>query len=117
MKVPIIPCGHRVVVLPDTYEGMTKGGIVIPDFAIESRQFAMTRGTLVAVGPSAWMDFGNQEPWAKEGDIVIYAKYGGAEFYSDGENGDRIVYRLMNDEDILGVIVDGETVKTKEQEL
>ncbi len=63
----------------------------------------LTLGTVVALGPYCWMmpDFGygtpDWKPWVKEGDKVMFSKYGGRIIKSPttGEE-----YYLCNDDDI-----------------
>lgn len=99
-KPGITPTGHHVLVLPDKVEEKTKGGIYLPQESQDDKQRAATKGLLVAVGPTAWLEFAKGEPWAKAGDYVSYAKYGGINMSgSDGED-----YVLLNDQDILAVL-------------
>jgi len=71
------PLGDRVVVQPTPGEETTKSGIVIPDTAKEKPQ----EGTILAVGPGRVLDDGKREQMdLKQGDKVLYAKYGGTEF-------------------------------------
>lgn len=81
--VKIQPLGDRLVVKPIEREEVTKGGIVLPDTAKEKPQ----EGEVVAVGPGRLSDDGKQRiPMdVKVKDIVIYAKYGGAEIKVDDE--------------------------------
>lgn len=98
----IEPCGHRVVVKPDPIEEKTQSGIIVSVGEKKEReQAAQTTGVIVAVGPTAWKAFDDGEPWAAVGDRVTYAKYGGWPFDHDGEN-----FRLLNDEDITGRVVE-----------
>lgn len=89
----IKPLGDRVVVKIMDREEKTQGGIVLPDTAKEKPQ----QGKVVAVGPNASEKAGFE---LKEGDIVIYSKYGGMEVKYEGED-----YLILNGEnDILAVI-------------
>ncbi len=82
MAVKLQPLGDRVVVKPIPKEEVTKGGIVLPDTAKEKPQ----EGKVLAVGPGKVTDDGKRIPMdVKEGDVVIYAKYGGTEIKEDGE--------------------------------
>lgn len=95
----IFPAGHRVLVLPEEVKEKTDGGIYLPQQAKDREQAAMIVGTLIAVGPQAWDGFGDGKPWADVGDVVIFAKYGGAVVKgTDGKD-----YRILNDEDIVGI--------------
>jgi len=76
MAIKLQPLADRVVVKPIEREEVTKGGIVLPDTAKEKPQ----EGEVVAVGKGRVSDDGKRIPMdVKVGDIVVYAKYGGAE--------------------------------------
>jgi chaperonin GroES len=90
------PIGDRVVVKPAAKEEVTKSGIVIPDTAKEKPQ----EGTVIAVGNGRLLDNGDRAPIdLREGDRVLFAKYGGTEFKLDGEE-----YLVLKENDILAVI-------------
>jgi chaperonin GroES len=96
MALKIRPIGDRVVVKPAAKEEVTKSGIVIPDTAKEKPQ----EGTVVAVGGGRLLDNGDRAPIdLREGDRVLFAKYGGTEFKLDGEE-----YLVLKENDILAVI-------------
>ena len=99
----ITALGFKILVLPKEIEEKTAGGIYIAKHSegnIHREEEAGSEGLLVSMGPMA----GN-ERWAegqvKPGDVVCFARYAGkhAEFTGD----DGRTYRLMNDEDVLGV--------------
>lgn len=103
----IYPCGSRVLIKPDEIERKTEGGIIIADTIAERHAMAQTTGYLVAIGPDAFIHkveregikkkvVGYSEPFAKEGDRICFAKYGG--LMLTGKDG--YEYRVMNDEDI-----------------
>jgi chaperonin GroES len=82
MAVKLQPLGDRLVVKPMQSEEKTKSGIYLPDTAKEKPQ----EGKVIAVGPGKFNDEGKRIPIDVEvGDIVIYAKYGGAEIKLEGE--------------------------------
>lgn len=90
------PVGDRVVVKPAAKEEVTKSGIVIPDTAKEKPQ----EGTVIAVGSGRLLDNGDRAPIdVREGDRVLFAKYGGTEFKMDGEE-----YLVLKETDILAII-------------
>ena len=92
----IRPVGDRVVVKPAAKEEVTKSGIVIPDTAKEKPQ----EGTVVAVGSGRLLDNGDRAPIdVREGDRILFAKYGGTEFKFDGEE-----YLVLKENDILAII-------------
>lgn len=87
----IKPLHDRVIVKPVEAETKTAGGIIIPDTAKEKPQ----KGTVIAAGPGK-----KDEPMTvKEGDIVLYSKYGGTEINVDGED-----VLIMRESDILAIV-------------
>ena len=99
-------CGHRVLLKPKDVEKVTKGGIYIPDNVADKEARATTVGTVINVGPTAWHDFPG-DPWCKEGDVVLYGKYGG-KIVEDPNTKEK--YVVCNDEDII-CILKGEIVE------
>lgn len=90
------PLGDRVVVKRIEEEAKTKGGIVLPDTAKEKPQ----KGKVIAVGSGRVLDNGTKVPLeVKEGDTVVFAKYGGTEIEIDGEE-----YIILSERDLLAVI-------------
>jgi chaperonin GroES len=76
------PLGDRLIVRAIDEEETTASGIVLPDTAKEKPQ----RGEVIAVGDGAIDDSGNRKPLdVKDGDTVLYSKYGGTEIKVDGE--------------------------------
>ena len=95
-KVAIKPIEDRVVVQASEAETTTASGLVIPDTAKEKPQ----EGTVVAVGPGRIDDKGNRVPMdVKEGDVVIYSKYGGTEVKYGNED-----YLVLSARDLLAVV-------------
>lgn len=99
------PLDVRVLVKPDPVEEKTAGGIILPDQHKEQQKFATVKATLVALGANAFAeartnpDFTAPEP----GQRVLIAKYGGVVLTGD----DGADYRIMNDEDVIGLITEG----------
>ena len=95
----IRPLGDKVVVKASTADERTAGGIVLPDAAREKPQ----QGTVVAVGPGRLLENGERAPMAlKEGDTVIYSKYGGNEIKLDGQE-----LLILDQESIYAIKVEG----------
>ena len=70
------PLGDRVLVEPLSAEEKSAGGIYLP----EAAQEAPREGKVLAVGPGKVLENGQRrELSVKEGDIVVYTKYGGNE--------------------------------------
>ena len=92
----IKPLGDKVVVKPAKVEEKTESGIILPGSAQEKPH----QGTVVAVGPGARDDKGNHIPLdVKEGDRVIYGKFGGVDLKYDNEE-----YIVLSEKDILVVL-------------
>jgi len=92
----IRPLGDRVVAKPDSREETTRGGIIIPDTAKEKPQ----EGTVTAVGSGRFLDNGKRSVMElREGDHVLFAKYGGTEIILDDE-----IYLVLRESDILAVL-------------
>ena len=89
------PLGDRVLVRVEENEQALPSGLVIPDTAKEKPQ----EGLIVAVGPGAYFE-GKRVPMdVKEGDKVVFSKYGGTEVKVDGED-----LLILSERDILGVV-------------
>ena len=126
----IFPSGNRLLVKPDEIEKKSAGGIIIPETEAEKHAVTQTAGILVAVGKDCWKHkvetvyrvidgqkkmveerhTGYSAPFAKVGDRVMFAKFGGLRVVGqDGET-----YRILNDEDITTTLSEG--VKTTDLE-
>ena len=76
------PLGDRLIVQAIEEEQTTASGLVLPDTAKEKPQ----KGKIVAIGDGKLDDNGKRIPLeVKEGDEVLYSKYGGTEIKIDGE--------------------------------
>jgi chaperonin GroES len=90
------PLGDKVVVEVIDEPQTTKSGIVLPDTAKEKSQ----RGKVVAVGTGKLLDSGERIALeVKEGDTVVFAKYGGTEVNLDGRE-----LMILSERDIHAVI-------------
>ena len=89
------PLADRIVIEPEVAEQTTKSGIVIPDSAQEKPQ----SGKVLRVGTGRITDEGKTIPLTvKEGDIVIYSKYGGTELK---DNGNELL--IIKESDVLAI--------------
>ena len=96
-KTNIRPLEDRILVKPEEGEETTVSGIVIPDTAKEKPQ----EGTVLAVGPGKRSDTSGEliPVDVKEGDRVMYSKYGGTEIKVDGEE-----LLILSARDVLAVV-------------
>jgi chaperonin GroES len=78
------PLGDRLLVKPVEEEETTASGIVLPDTAKEKPQ----KGKVLAVGDGRYDEDGEKRiPLdVKQGDEVLYSKYGGTDITVDGED-------------------------------
>ena len=105
-KVPQ-PVGWRIVLFPLKLKGKTKGGVILSDKTMEESQIATNVGLVLKVGPDAYNDesrFPNGA-WCKKNDWVIFARYAGSRLNIEGGE-----LRLLNDDEILGVVADPESI-------
>ena len=76
------PLGDRLIVRAIEEDEKTASGLVLPDTAKEKPQ----KGKIVAIGDGKLDENGKRIPLeVKEGDEVLYSKYGGTEIKIDGE--------------------------------
>jgi len=95
MAISIKPLEDRIVVKANEAEQKTASGLVIPDTAKEKPQ----EGTVMAVGPGRFEN-GNRLPLdIKEGDVVLYSKYGGTEVKYNNEE-----CLVLSSRDVLAII-------------
>ena len=96
MALSLKPLGDRVVVEPIEQEEVTAGGIVLPETAKEKPQ----QGVVLAAGPGGRDEDGDYIPMdVKVGDKVLYAKYGGTEFKTDGKK-----LLILRESDLLAIV-------------
>jgi chaperonin GroES len=90
------PIGDKVIVKAKAEEEKTAGGIILPDTAKEKPQ----EGTVIAVGPGRTLDNGERKTMSvKEGDTVIYSKYGGTNVTVGGED-----YLILDEDSIYAIV-------------
>lgn len=86
------PLGHAVLIAPDASE--LSEIIVLPEGERDKALMNQTIGTIVEVGPSAWMD--EPVPRAFPGEKVVISKFAGAIVV--GKDG--MPYRMVNADDV-----------------
>lgn len=104
----IIPAGHRVLVKQDVfdekddvYKNAKALGIVIQHDKTVKNQESVDTGTILAIGKTAWKDFGDT-PWAKVGDKVVYARFAGKKIEDPADK--ETCFVIINDEDVVAVV-------------
>jgi chaperonin GroES len=86
----IKPLDDRILLEPSEAEEKTASGLIIPDSAKEKPRI----GTVIAVGTDE-----DLREKVKEGNKVLFAKYGGDEVEMNGKE-----YRILQRSDILAVV-------------
>ena len=105
-KIPN-PTGWRIVILPHKGIEKTKGGVLLSDQLIQEQQWTTNVGLVLKLGPLAYKDKKkfSTGPWCKEQEWVIFARYAGSRLRIDGGE-----LRILNDDEILGVVKSPEDV-------
>ena len=101
----VIPTGHRVLIKLEKTEEVTAGGIILPDKSKDREQAGSQFAEVMKIGALAWLDQGDGEPWAQVGDRVVTVRYPGAQYNYDKDS-EESLYRIINDDEIIGVVVD-----------
>ena len=91
------PLGDKVVLKQLEAEETTKSGLILTSQSKEKPQEAI----VVAVGPGGLVGDTKIEMVLKEGDHVIFSRYGAMEIKFDGEE-----YLVMKQNDILAIVKD-----------
>ena len=92
----IRPLADKVIVQRVEAEGVTAGGIVLPDSAKEKPQ----RGKIIAVGDGRMLEDGTRAPVSvKKDQQVLFTSYAGTEVKIDGKE-----YLIMDESDIMAII-------------
>lgn len=108
-KLPLRPCGPHVLVMPDPVEEVSEGGIITGTKEQLSREgVARVKGTIMAIGKGAWIDYGDGNPWAEVGDHVYFKRHVSDRYEDENDivEGKPQQYFLLTDLDILGIIED-----------
>ena len=93
------PAGHRILVKPDDPPEKI-GQLYVPNSVKASRAVENVKGVIVKIGMTAWKAFDQGEPWAKVGDRIAFAKYGGFILEDEKTNEQ---FRCLNDEDVIAI--------------
>jgi co-chaperonin GroES (HSP10) len=109
----LIPTTHRIVVKQQLLENVsaehkraTAIGLVLVDTAEKKREQAgVDQGVVVAIGPTAFKDFGVDCP-ISVGDNIAFAKYSGKVVTDPDDNK---VYVILNDEDVVCLVKETNT--------
>ena len=104
----IKPLLHRIIVKQQKlneahkeYQRAEAMGIIIPEHEDNKRaQAGVDKGTVVALGPTAYRDFNTDVP-VKVGDVVAFARYSGKTIVDPKDDEE---YVALNDEDLVAIL-------------
>lgn len=104
-KSGVIPVGYSILVLPEQVKRQSESGIeLMTETTAEREQLRQTDGIVIAIGPRAFDKetdpLGNVVPRCKVGDRVIMIAYAGMV----RKGNDDLMYRLVADDDIIGIL-------------
>ncbi len=95
------PTGHRILIKTLDVANKTNMGIYLPSKSIEDHRAIASIGKVIELGKDAYKRDDMSEPWCKVDDYVMFGKYAGHRFkFGQAE------LRIMNDDEILGVVPD-----------
>lgn len=94
----LIPLGHRVLLQTKQLNRKTDGGIILPDDYAEKQDMAQMEAVVLDSGEEA---FASMVIQPKQGDKVMISKFAGLVYVIDD-----VEYRMVNDDDIVGLFKD-----------
>ena len=114
IRLPIEPCGWRILVRPYIRSKSTEGGIELVDETLDNERILTNVGEVMAMGNSCFqaitrsgIDMSKLDPKPKVGDWIMYGSYGGQKFTT--RNG--VVYTMINDDSVMGIVDDPQQIR------
>jgi len=103
----IRPFGSRVLVQIRTPKTKTTSGIIIDTGSRETERWNTQIAKVIHIGPLAFKNRNTMDPWPEgswcaEGDYVRVAKYGGDRWEVELPGGEKAMYVIFNDLEIIG---------------
>ena len=103
----IRPFGSRVLVQIRTPKTKTTSGIIIDTGSRETEKWNTQIAKVISIGPLAFKNRNTMDPWPEgswcaEGDYVRVAKYGGDRWEVELPGGEKAMYVIFNDLEIIG---------------
>lgn len=99
------PLFDRIIILPDSQETVTEGGIIIPDTTEKER---IETGKVLAIGPGYWEYGSFVKTQVNVGDKILFGKYAGSETEIDGYK-----ILIMKERDIIAILQESKDGKSK----
>lgn len=114
-----IPVGYKILIEPIHIEERTRGGLYLPDQAIEAKEHLRNVARVLALGPLCYkhkkfeVDGVPQPPWCKVGDFISFNVYSGEKQLVRRKNGERgwVELRLINDDQVVAVVQNPDSVR------
>ena len=103
------PSGWRILVLPYRGKGVTEGGIQLVKETMDRESLSTVVAYVLKVGPLAYKEkekYGDK-PWCQEKYWVLIGRYAGSRFRLEDDH----EVRIINDDDIIGTILDPDDIK------
>lgn len=115
------PSGWRVIVGMLTVEDSTEGGIILVEETKTTKAYLNCIGKVLAIGDLCYQDSKFQggvgldkctpKAWVNVGDVVLIRQYTGQDIVCV-EDGKPQKLKLLNDDEILGIIPDMNSILT-----
>lgn len=91
-----VPMSDKILILPDTVDAATEGGVQLPDEIRDRMDLSAESGVVAAMGPEAFQLAANGTPWVgmkpQVGSHVYFERFAGQVLHGrDGK-----VYRVMD---------------------
>ena len=93
----IRPLGDRILVEPSSEEGVTHGGILLPDTADKDKK---AEGIVMAIGDGEKV----KALRIKKGDMVMFGKYSGEDVEVKNAKGKKVDYKFLKHDEVLAVL-------------
>lgn len=104
------PYGSRVLVQIRSPKKKSAGGIIIDTGSRDTEKWNTQIAKVIAIGPLAFHNRDTMQPWpegawAKVGDYIRVAKYGGDRWEVPLEDNEAALFVMFNDLDLLGEVI------------
>jgi len=104
------PYGSRVLVQIRSPKKKSAGGIIIDTGSRDTEKWNTQIAKVIAIGPLAFHNRDTMQPWpegawAKVGDYIRVAKYGGDRWEVPLEENEAALFVMFNDLDLLGEVI------------
>lgn len=108
MTIKVHPTGWRILLKPKKSPSKSDGGILYAEETQEINQMSTVICEVIELGPLAYTEERHGDPWVKVGDFVLIERFAGMKFnYRNAE------YRIMNDEEIVGITENPDGISIK----